>query len=325
MQKRIWITWEEQRRSLELAKRFGCELFSIKQLGILRYPRSIARTISLMRKAKADVVFVQNPSMLLATIACVYRLLSRRTHLVVDRHTTFLLNKKNTNTPFFIIFKILHRFTVRFADVTIVTNEHLAALVTALNGHPVVLPDCLPRLSGPGKQWPLKGKFNIVLISSFGSDEPIREAFEAMKLIQSDDVFLYVTGNSHRLNQHVKATMPSNVILTGFIPEQDFADLLFSADACMALTTADSCMLCGCYEAVSAERALITSNKRALKDYFKGAVFVPNTPQGIAAGINAIVKDPGTHQGRITQLKAELDPQWEQAFSTFNNTLLQMH
>ena len=66
--------------------------------------------------------------------------------------------------------------------------------------------------------------------------------------------------------------------------------MLFSVDAVMVLSTAIHTMLCGCYEALGAEKPLITSNQIVLREYFSGAVFVENTTIGISNGIKEILK-----------------------------------
>lgn len=322
MEKRVWIAWETQRRSIELAKRFGCELFVIESKGILRYPKCIIRTLSVLRSTKPNIVFVQNPSMILATVACIYRSF-KNIHLVVDRHTTFRLNKKNRITPRVFLFKLLHRFTVRHADVTIVTNHFLAHLVKQLKGRPFVLPDMIPKLVQTGTL-PLKGKHNIVLISSFGADEPIKEVIEAMKQINQEDTYLYITGNYKKLDELTYKEAPSNVVFTGFVEEKEFINMLFSVDCVIVLTTADYTMLCGCYEAVSACKPLITSNKAVLTDYFKGAVFVDNNAKDISNAIREVVENVDFYKDRISKLKGRLILEWEERFATLENRLAEL-
>jgi glycosyltransferase involved in cell wall biosynthesis len=256
--------------------------------------------------------------MVLATIACVYRIVAR-IPVVVDRHTTFLLTKKYRNTPPIILFKLLHRFTIRFASLTIVTNQFLAQLVTKLNGKAFVLPDKIPeiRCSTPKS---LKGKINILLISSFGIDEPINECLEAMRMFDNNCV-MYITGNYKKLDDALIRSKPENVKFTGYVPVGEYEELLCSADIVMALTTADHCMLCGCYEAIAAEKPLITSNKKALKDYFSKATFTDNTSKGIVESIKEVIADPKRKKIDIINLKAKLTFDWKKTYTALENEL----
>jgi glycosyltransferase involved in cell wall biosynthesis len=240
--------------------------------------------------------------------------------LVVDRHTTFLLNKKDWGFIKLFIFRILHRFTIKYADITIVTNNYLSTLVRELGGKPFVLPDMIPELKYTRKEV-LKGNFNILLISSFASDEPIVEILEAARLFEKEDIKIYITGNFKKLDKHLLQSAPSNVIFTGFLDEQDYINMLFSVDVIMVLTTSDACMLCGCYEAISAGKPLITSDKDVLTDYFTDAVFVNNSAGGIAEGIRKVFERRSDYQDRIMKLKTRLVPEWEERYDNLEGMI----
>jgi glycosyltransferase involved in cell wall biosynthesis len=309
--KKIWITWENQRRSIELAKYFGCDLYIFEYKGLTKYLKSIVKTITTIQRTKPDIIFVQNPSMILATLACLIKIITG-IPLVVDRHTTFLLSRKYRNTPPIIIFKLLHRFTIRYASLTIVTNQYLADIVTSLGGQAFVLPDKLPDISC-NKTRQLKGKVNILLVSSFGIDEPIKESIEGMRLLGEDSV-LYITGNYKKLDPVIVNSVPGNVIFTGFVPVEEYEDLLCSADIIMALTTAEYCMLCGCYEALAVEKPLITSDKKVLREYFSDAQFTDNTSAGIANAIKVTSANLTNEKEKITRLSKNLKKNWEQRY-----------
>jgi glycosyltransferase involved in cell wall biosynthesis len=322
MNKRVWISWEKQRRSIELAHHFGCDLFIFEYAGTLRYPKSIWHTLLVLRREKPKLFFVQNPSMILATFACLYGKITS-TFIIIDRHTTFLLTRKPRNTPQIFIFKLLHRLTLRFADLTIVTNDFLADIVRSFRGRPFVLPDKLPLLEVAEKT-PLKGEKNILLISSFGADEPIEEVLAAMSLLQTGNVFLYISGNDNKLNKTIRDKAPHNVIFTGFLSDEKFVSLLFSVDIVIALTTSNYCMLCGCYEAVSACKPLITSKKKELQDYFVGAVFVDNIRDGICHGVRLVLSNIPQYRNQIVLLKKNLAISWAKQYFGIEEYLAQI-
>ena len=313
-QKRTWITWETQRRSLELARYFNCDLFIIVHQGRARLFKSILDTISVIRKEKPDLIFVQNPSMILATIVCIYSLVSS-VPVVVDRHTTFLLSQKYKQNPWLlykpsrIIFRLLHRFTIKNACLTIVTNEFLANIVDKLGGRSYVLPDKLPQISEV-EDIQLAGKRNILFITSFGHDEPILAVIESINQLTAEDVYVYITGKYQKLDSDLPQKVPKNVILTGFVTEEYFMALLRAADLVIVLTTADHCMLCGCYEAVAAKKPLITSDKDEMRSYFEGAVFVDNSPKDITKNIDRVLENLPEHRARVKKLGVKLDKNW---------------
>jgi len=214
----------------------------------------------------------------------------------------------------------LHYFTLKKADLTIVTNDYLSQLVKLAGGNPFVLPDMLPKLN-VRNPISLKGKRNLMMISSFGLDEPIYEVIEAMKDFAKDDICLYITGNYKKLDPNLPKKSPSNITFTGFIPEQQFIDMLFSVDIAMALTTSDYCMLCGCYEVVAAEKALVTSDKEALKDYFDGAVFVDNTSPDISKGIREVINNLNYYTGQSKKMNSEISQKWERLYDDLESYL----
>ena len=313
-QKRIWITWETQRRSLELAKHFDSNLFIIEHQGPNRYYKCFLETISILRRENPDLIFVQNPSMVLAAIACLYSIITS-IPVVVDRHTTFLLSQKYQKnpwlryTPQMLIFRLLHRFTIRFANLTIVTNKFLANIVDKLGGRSFVLPDKLPQLPEV-VELKLSGKRNILFITSFGNDEPILEAIEAISCLSHEKVCMYITGNFEKFDRNLSEKVSENIKLTGFVPDGYFMGLLKAVDLVIVLTTSDYCMLCGCYEAIAALKPLITSNKDVMRSYFDGVVFVDNTSQNISRTIDRILGDLSFYKKRGTKLNTELHQTW---------------
>src|SRR6056297_491763 len=104
---KVWITWEKQRRSFELAKALGCELYVFDYDGRLRYPRCIYNTMKILISNRHKIIFVQNTSMILATISCLLGIILRG-KVVVDRHTTFDLHRRRKFFWDWLIFVPLH-------------------------------------------------------------------------------------------------------------------------------------------------------------------------------------------------------------------------
>ncbi len=319
MKKKIWITWETQRRSIELSKKIGCKLYVIEKEGIFRYPLSVFLTLWVFLKDRPDILFVQNPSIILSAMSCLYCQFAN-IYLIVDRHTTFRLNKPHSGSFKIWLFMRLHYYTLKNAHLTIVTNQFLADIVENVGGNSFVLPDSLPEIKKTGNL-KLKGKKNLMLISSFGLDEPIDEVIQAMSEFDENEVVLYITGNFSKKDPTLPDRTPDNVIFTGFVSDEDFVNLLFSVNAVLALTTSEYCMLCGCYEAVAAEKPLITSNKSVLIDYFPEAVFVDNSAKNIRSGIVAILEKEIEVRKNTLQMKERILKSWELLFKDLEDYL----
>jgi hypothetical protein len=315
--KTAWIAWEVHRRSTELAKAFDADLFiydSNSSFGsFLRYVFSSFHTIRYLSRTRPDILIVQNPSLVLTSLACLLKTLFRY-RLVVDRHTNFWLEAENSLRPKALVFTLFSKYSLRHADLTIVTNPYLKELVDKKGGRGFVLTDKLPALERKHRK-SLNGRWNIVFISTFSDDEPYLEVIKAAKLIRPD-IYIYVTGNYRKVTGRLPADLPPNLVLTGFLDEQDFVDLLFSADAIMDFTTAEWTLVCGGYEAISVEKPFITSDKIVLRGYFnKGAVFAGNDHLSISEAIGNLIQRKDEYDREIRALKMEKNEEWNQQFS----------
>jgi len=234
------------------------------------------------------------------------------TLVVVDRHTTFLLNRKYRLSPWLVTFKLLNRITLRFADVTIVTNDFLAQLVFEYGGRPYVLQDKLPELEAAAEDtYPVaEGVRTVLFPSSFAEDEPIGEILDGVARVEDPPLHLYVTGRVERAPRDMVRRAPPNVTFTGFLPDDEYLSLLQSVDVVLVLTTAEHTMLCGCYEAVSAGKVLVTSDKKVLRNYFRGAIFVDNTAPSIAEALDRPNHEMVESRERMVSLREDLRDSW---------------
>jgi hypothetical protein len=311
--KKIWITWEDQRRSKELSKVFNCELLLYDnnfKSSFERYIKSIVKTLLFIKQKNPDVIFVQNPSMVLAALVSFYRMFKKNMFLIVDRHTTFRLNKKKEFTLDWIVFFLFNKFTIKTADITIVTNKYLAEIIKKNKGVPFILPDMLPNIPKVEKIILNQDDFNLLMISSFGEDEPLEEVLMAMKKLADEKIKLYITGNYQKVDETIIQKKPKNVIFTGYLTEEDFFKYLISVNGVIVLTTADHCMLCGCYEAVATGKPLITSKKKVLEEYFTGAIFVGSNNYNIKEGILKVINNYPSQLQKIENLKLSLNREW---------------
>jgi glycosyltransferase involved in cell wall biosynthesis len=307
---RLWIAWERQRRSVELAAAFRCQLEVIDLDGAaFRYTRSAVRTLALVATRRPPLLVVQNPSMVLAALACLVGP-ALRIPVVVDRHTTFLLGKDVRATVRRRVFWMLHLFTLRRAALTIVTNGPLAELVRQAGGRAEVLPDRLPTLKSSSRYPTVSGPC-VVFPASYGEDEPLDEVLEAWRQLPAD-VHLYITGNFRKRDVELPERAPHNVTFTGFLSEQDYVNLLFSVDAVLALTTAPSTMLCACYEALAAGKSLITSDSDVLREYFGRAIIVENTSEAIAQGLRRFLENREGCAADSRAMVKELSAKWQE-------------
>ena len=129
-----------------------------------------------------------------------------------------------------------------------------------------------------------KAIFNVAVISSFAYDEPLREVFEAAS--ELPNVYFYITGDKKNADKNLLIKKLDNVIMTGFLDYNCYVDLLQKVDVIMDLTTENTSLVAGAYEAAALEKPLITSNWIPLKRYFnKGTIYINNSTEEIKRAI----------------------------------------
>jgi glycosyltransferase involved in cell wall biosynthesis len=305
----LWITWEGQRRNASVAKSLSVRLCQLDyHTGRLRrYVRSLWNTFATLRRTRPQVLFVQNPSIVLTCAGLFWGRLAA-VPVVVDAHNAALINLDDGGSR---ILRSLRRFAIRRAHLTIVTNGNLAALVTSLGGRPFVLPDPIPDLERAPvpdvERWEQKALF----ICSFATDEPFMAVLEAARAL-GPLISIYVTGNPGEHTATVRAAAPSNVVFTGYLPEADYVSLLYSVDVVIDLTTREDCLVCGAYEAVAAEQPMILSDTAALRSHFRrGVWYTDNSSVDLANGIRYVLGRRDALKDEVRELKSELVDDYE--------------
>jgi glycosyltransferase involved in cell wall biosynthesis len=307
---RVWITWEKHQRTRTLAASFHAELheFGYEHWGSYRFFLAVPWTIWRLLRLRPRCLVIQNPSMVLAVLVCLLKPLFRY-RLIVDRHTTFLFDAPQPLSWSDRLYERASEFTLRVADLTIVTNRFLHDLVEGHGGSAFVLPDKFPVLNGspptelPAHPWG-------VLVCSFAADEPYAEVIEAARQLDGQ-VTLLITGNTKRADPAVVARAPSNVRFTGFVPDAQYAGLLRAADFVVVLTRAEHCLVCGGYEAVAVETPLVVSGTNALREFYEdAAVYVGNDSLTIRRGLEQVLAGLPQRREQIRAFRIEKEAEW---------------
>lgn len=307
--RRIWFTWENQRRNRELSTAFGAKLFEWVEIDdihnpLRKYALGIYRTFATLLTARPQIVFCQNPSLILSCFLVIAKRLFRF-RICVDAHNAGLFPAEGRSS----ILLELAYVVQRYADLSLVTNEALKLHVENNGGRAFVLPDRIPSIPVVSPR-ALTGRVNLLFICSYGADEPYEAVFEAARHLQEDE-FVYVTGN-YAKRGIAPGSLPPNVILTGYVSEDEYVRLLRSVDATIDLTTRDNCLVCGAYESVAVEKPMVLSDTLALRQYFNlGAVYAINNAEGIFCAIREVIDRQRELTLQVGKLKALRSAQWE--------------
>ena len=281
--KRLWVTWNDQRRNETLSKELGAKLVEYRFSGtnLIRYPFLSLKTLRLLYQTRPDLLFAQNPSLFLTgLVSLVGKLFGFP--VVIDAHNAGIYPLEGRSS-------ILNYIALKInsmADVVLVSNDNLKGYLGRNGVDSYSIPDPIPVIASDCSSEVDKAKFNVVYVCSWSGDEPYMDVIKAASLLD-DSYKIYVTGKvGSKLDKVDRNDIGQNVAFTGFLSVKDYESLLNSCDAVMVLTTRDDCLVCGAYEGVSVNRPLILSDTAALREYFNvGAVYTENTSAQIASSI----------------------------------------
>lgn len=305
----LWITWEKQIRNRNLSERLKANLLELDVRGgkFKRYIVCTLTTLTWLWRWRRQVVVVQNPSLVLNIEAVLLRAVFGYT-LIMDAHNAGILPAEGKKP---VLLRIAN-WAIRHVDLVLVTNKGLASQVTKVGGTPFILPDPLPPVSStkPHISETKPGSPKALFICTWAADEPYLEVLKAAESVP--EVQFFVTGNSKNREQQYGRSLPNNVHLTGYVPDDDYEKLLTDSDLIIDLTTRENCLVCGAYESVSAGKPFVLSNTDALRDYFRdGGVYVENYDAAIADGIRRLLTDYSFYINNVLRLKNLLEGEWE--------------
>ncbi len=304
--KSVWLTWERQTRNKSMADLLGaeyCELISPYK-GWRRYLQLSWKTLRLVAHQKPDVIFFQNPSIVLSLLCTVLKIIRRNIFTVADFHNCALDKKK---------FYALNKFISRKASLTLVTNRPLSYLVEEMGGNPFIFPDPIPSAhytQNDATQNCNHRKF-ILFISSWADDEPIDQVCEAFinSELKNEGIALIITGKikANKLSKPAEIYANHNVEFAGFVPEDNYWELLRSSIFNIDLTTRDDCMVCGAYESLSVHNTVLLSNNQPTMDYFKdAALYTDNSVLDLTEKLKILYQNHLVYKAQAEKMLVEL-------------------
>lgn len=319
MKKRIWLTWEMQRRNRSMSSNLNADLHEVVSHGPRwkRYPIQIYKTLKILFKTKASLVFVQNPSLLLSALVVLYGKVFNKI-VVIDAHNAgiFPLEGKSRVLNFFA------QQVNTLSSKVIVSNNALKLFINKDEDDVFAIPDPIPEINKHNDYSLTTNKLNLAFICSWASDEPFEAVFKMAENI-SDTTQIYITGNSKGKEKSVGYNLPSNITLTGFLPNDKYDDLMHACDAIMVLTKRDDCLVCGAYEGVAVEKPMILSKKDVLVNHFnKGCIYTDNSSSDIEKSIRRLIHNRNNLSHDIQILKKELTLKTASTLSDLNSKFI---
>jgi glycosyltransferase involved in cell wall biosynthesis len=317
----IWLSWEDHRRSRVLANALGVPLrvFPAPKAKWL-YPLLPAiRSLFVLLSLRERTVVVQNPSLVLTALTCLLKPI-KGFRVVQDLHSYFFLHIERGVGLRGKVYRALSRYCIRNADVTVVTNPELKAVIEHNGGRGMVLQDAIPRFGHVnGNGMAETGGPSIVFVCTYSADEPVQEVIEAARRLNGA-AQIYVTGRTPKWM--TAETLPSNLHPTGFLPEQEYLRLLKNCDGVMVLTTREHTLLCGAYEGLAFRKPVILSNKAALRNYFgPEIIYVENDAASLEDGVRRLLAAKESYAIKAERLVQSLKNNWVAAFEAFQSAV----
>lgn len=307
----VLLSWDPVcQRSDSLARELGVEYRVIHYLAYrrpwlapLKYVLQAVATFAWLARRRPSLVVVTSPPPFAPLVAWAWCAISGA-RFAIDAHTGIFLEPKWR--PFL----PLSRFLSRRATVTIVTNQALCDTVRSWGGEGAILPDPLPVLDPRGEEFPLdRRRVNVAAIFSFYEDEPIEEMLAVRDL--PAEMQVWVTGDSSRLPERLRAGLSPQVRLTGFLSRPAFESLLSRCDAVVVLCTRPHTLLCGAYEAVAAHKPLLTSHSEAMRGHFRaGVVYTGNSTAEIEQGLREVAAGRGELAAEMREADRNMRGEW---------------
>ena len=274
---------------------------------VFKYAEQWRETARILDAETPDAVFVMTPPLFAALPAFLYA--HRRGAIVIlDAHTAAFAH------PRWQYFQWAQRAMCRRAATTIVHNEHTADIVRGWGGHATIVAD-VPVLFERVETFARPDGMSVAVVCSFNYDEPLPAIIDAATALP--DVRFFVTGNPKHLSPGLKARMPANMSLTGFISTEAYGGLMTGADAVLTLTTRNHTMLRAAYEAIYQGTPVIVSDWPLLRESFpEGAAHVDNSAESIVGAVRAIQRDLPRYRQGAARLKTFKQERWSATRAT---------
>ncbi len=327
--KMLWLSWQGHRRTVEISENLSMPLEVLEHNGPrwIRYPMLATKSLFVLAKRRPEILVVQNPSMALTLLAAVSRKIFGY-KLVVDRHTNFYLRRYHSADWRWRFVIACSEWTLRAADLTIVTNTFLKNFVEQKGGSAIVVPDPIPEgfLEFPESACGVDACPEVFFVSTYATDEPLDEVLAAARELDGE-CRIIVSGSpkGRWATEQGKSSLPANVVQTGFIQTSEYRALMRRSSAVMVLTTLEHCLTCGAYEATAAEKPMILSNTHAIRQHFDlGAVYVDPNAASLAAGIREVLQKADPLRAEASLLREKLTNDWQQVLLELEEKLDQL-
>src|SRR5213075_2783169 len=124
---------------------------------------------------------------------------------------------------------------------------------------------------------------------SFAEDEPLSLMIETAHCLCGEAQIVF-TGNSRGVSPSVRQEIQRVARFTGFLPDEDYWELLRSAPCIVVLSDEPACLPCGAYESIAVGRRPIVVDNACARDLFgELAIYTRLHPRMLAGAIRDVL------------------------------------
>lgn len=261
----LYVVWRGyQRRAEVLGPALGCTVaflpnhWNSRWLRPLDYLLHFFATVRLIDRLKPEFMVFQSPPPFAAYAAIV-----KGVPFLIDAHNAAVQGRWSR-------LPTVHALS-RLALAVVAHNKEAAEVARrVLPGSKILtLRDPISEIRRPGTRT-ARIEDQVLFICSFGSDEPLGIIYH---LIESrPDLAFVITAPSHRLPPTWRGRFEGlpNLRLTGFLPTEQYQELLLTSGVAVVLTTRSATQPSGACEALASDTPLVVS-RTTLTEHLFGA------------------------------------------------------
>ena len=302
----VWKKYQRRAESLSVELKIPLKYFHYrweeksKMYKALSYICKALMTLNCLFYNKPDVIIIQLPPTPLLYVVWLYRLINGA-KIILDCHNGMFFGAWH-KWPF------CKRLLLKSESI-VVHNEDVIEKAKTVGINTIVIRDPLPVLCADAVvgidlfvKMGLHGKNYVIVPGNMALDEPLEEIFDAALL--TPQIYYVFTWFKEKLPDTLRKRIPKNVILTGFLKEEEFNYLFANATAALVLTKREGTQQSGAIEAISLEVPLILSNLRTCRRLFGDvADFVENSAIPISEAVSFICHDRKLRKNEIRCFK----------------------
>lgn len=256
---------------------------------IFLYIKYVIQDFSLLLKENPEFVVLQAPPTYIALAPLIYKFfINKKLIIIMDMHNA-MFRSKWLNT--FGTKKIIQNI-----NLGIVHNDVVFENINAQNLYNNVIEDKFITLEDKTVKLEVSYKKSIKEVdqrkmvffpASFNDDEPINEVINVA--LDNPKVDFVLTGNVQKLKKNHNIQLediPVNMIITGWITNEEYNQYLVNCDILLGLTIHDDIQMSVSNEGLGANKAMLLSNTKTLKMIYKDcAIYVNNNTESISEGL----------------------------------------